>query len=62
MADARAKKDKPTPQHVPYAFCSNCGQEVTGDTAMKAANPLVRYCPVHGCRLRQDGSCPDEDT
>jgi hypothetical protein len=45
----------------PPAFCVNCGQEVKGQVALDSAEGTVQYCPIHGVRLRPDGSCPLED-
>jgi len=42
-------------------FCTNCGQTVAGQVAMDSADGAVHYCPIHGVRLRPDGSCPRED-
>jgi hypothetical protein len=51
-----ARKELTTPD-----FCINCGQEVTGKTAMASAASETKFCPTHGVKLRPDGTCPMED-
>jgi hypothetical protein len=38
-------------------FCKNCGQQVEGEAAVKAANPAAVYCCECGQRLLNNGTC-----
>lgn len=40
-------------------FCSNCGQQVKGEVARKAANPVAVFCCESGDRLEANGTCPN---
>lgn len=61
MASPKPKKRRSVAKPVHHAYCTNCGQEVAGKVAVKAASPDITFCPIHGCQRRPDGSCPDED-
>jgi hypothetical protein len=41
-------------------FCINCGQTVSGQVALDSTDAKAKYCPIHGVKLRPDGSCPLE--
>ncbi len=43
------------------SFCVSCGQTVAGQVALDSVDLSAKYCPIHGVKLRPDGSCPLED-
>jgi hypothetical protein len=44
-----------------YKYCTNCGQNVTGQKALAAANPAKKFCCQCGIELDSAGKCQNPD-